>query len=132
MAGVVDIARFKIDLKRAINALLPYAREHKMNPQKWQNEFVEHKGQINPRRVFLFDGYRLILTMEEVGIVIASISVLGRHLTDDETAAFRETVQETLPDLYVHNMDGIALPGSSAFKVIGVPLDRYREKEPTP
>lgn len=120
------IEMFKLQLKRGLEKLLPFAKANIVKPLGIEKELQEFKG-FRPERIYEFPPYRLILTFDEykdsaipMSSVSAPMRAEGQHtLTDEEKKAFYEAFCEFFPEHMVGQI-GPVLPGATAHKVYGI------------
>ena len=123
---------FKLEFKRGIDSILPYANKHKVS-RTWGKV-----PPLAPEQVYEFPPYKLIFTVEVfpgVDCPMVSVSAPRRpiqFLTDREKADLREAFGEIFPEHQVFLLKSV-LAGSTAFKMVGVPpgaplelLDSYK------
>lgn len=110
---------FKVEIKRGIEALLPYARKHKhVSRSAIRPPSKEHQYEFPP--------YVLILTVESpLGADHLMISVSApmrpvKTLDAGEKASLQEAVGEVFQDHDVIAIKSI-LPGNTASKIVALP-----------
>lgn len=124
---------FKIDLKRGIESLLPWAKQHAQQRR--------HFTTAKPENIYSFPPYHLIFTIEvDFGgqYLMASVSAPHRPikiLDREERRSAIESIQEMFPDYDVFPVRNL-LPVSAAFKLVGFPpgspgelVQYYRSQE---
>lgn len=125
-----DLETFKVNIRRGIQYLLPYARSHIMTMEKYRAEialYLETKKK-NQDRVYDFPPYRMMLSFNEAEksdpFFIASGSAPGRtgnavKFSPEEEKAFAEVMVDAFPNYKITPLDASGF--SAAFKVIGLP-----------
>lgn len=119
---------YKMELKRGIEALVPFARAHKMNPSRWMGELQATRGRMRDERTHAFPPYLLIFTIEEdpAGCDVPLLSVSApmrpvKRLSAEERGWTAEAFSEAFPGHRVSRLDGVFLRDSGAFKVYVIP-----------
>lgn len=119
---------YKLELKRGIQALLPFARTHKMNAVRWMVELKVTKGRMADERIHVFPPYKATFTIEEdpAGCDVALLSVSApmrpvRTLNAQERDWTADVFREAFPDHRVSRMEGNFLKDTGAFKVYAIP-----------
>jgi hypothetical protein len=129
---VMNPELLKVEFKRGIAALLPYAQEHK------QKRTAMPLKAPRPEHRYEFPPYFMIFTIEVFpGADCPMVSVSApmrpvKMLTAPEKDTVKEAFSEIFPDYRLMTPRAI-LPGSTAFKVVAFPpgapaelLDVYR------
>lgn len=113
---------FKVEFKRGINALLPYAKDHKQSAKtrtRLEAPGSDHRYEFPP--------YFMIFTIEAYpGADCPMVSVSApmrpiKILSANEKDWVKEAFSEVFPDHDIIAMYKTLLPGNSAFKVIALP-----------
>jgi len=118
----MNFERFKLEMKRGVSAILPWAMAHK----KYRNLPVSPV--IEPESQHEFPPFHMILTIECVEGVeypmvslsapLRPVKILGRP----EQEAVKEVMRDMWPGLTVMGVRNFTR-NSSAFKVVALPVD---------
>jgi hypothetical protein len=118
----MNIERFKIEMTRGVQALLPWAMEHK----KYRNLPVSQV--MTPESQYEFLPFHMIFTVECVeGVSYPMVSLSAalrpiKILSRPEQEAAKEVMGEMWPGFTVMGVKNF-MRNSSAFKVVALPVD---------
>ena len=123
----MSIELFKINVRKALASLLPYAREHKLTVESLMKEVQEH-GTLKAERNYIFLPYRVALTInlrDGKDFPLFSASAWtgngSRPLDEDEKKEIISAMEEAFPDHKITVIEGGFLGNPPPFKVCGVP-----------
>lgn len=117
----MNLDRFKLEMTRGVNALLPWAMAHK----KYRNLPVSMV--LDPESQHEFPPFHMIFTVEcAEGVDYAMVSLSAplrpvKILSLPERAAAKEVMQDIWPAYTVYGVRNFTQ--SSAFKVVALPVD---------